>query len=54
MFPVNILHFGEFFGEVALSQNVLRTATIVCKEDTHVLALSREELNTIFSLIIYL
>ena len=43
MFPINILNIGDFFGEVALSQNVLRTATIVCKEDTHVLALTREE-----------
>ena len=39
---------GEFIGEVALLQKSKRTASVVAKEDTILLSLSREDLDDVF------
>lgn len=39
---------GEFIGEVALVQNSKRTATVIAKEDTILLSLSRSDLDDVF------
>lgn len=36
------LNAGKSFGEVALENNISRTATIICREPTKVLVLSRK------------
>ena len=47
-FPViNMLHKGDFFGEIALLRSVPRTATIRCVEDTRLLELSRTDFSDI-------
>ena len=38
----NVLKSGDGFGEIALISNSKRTATIVCREDCHLLVLSKQ------------
>lgn len=37
-----MLKQGQSFGELALEENLPRTATIICKEDSEFLILSKE------------
>jgi CRP-like cAMP-binding protein len=37
-----IYEAGEGFGEIAIMNHEARTATMVCREDTHLMQLSRE------------
>jgi CRP-like cAMP-binding protein len=46
---VKIFKQGDAFGEIALITNQKRTATIVCKEDCHLLALNKSAYNEILS-----
>ena len=49
MFIVRTLQPGDSFGELALRQNMPRTATILCKEETHFGVLGREEFQRVLS-----
>jgi protein phosphatase len=40
---------GEFFGEIALIQNSKRTATVIAKEETVLLSLTRKDLEEVFT-----
>ena len=43
------LHEGDFFGEVALFDYALRTASAVAKEDSFILEITRNDFNKLFS-----
>ncbi len=43
------IHLGEFFGEIALIQNSKRTATVIAKEESVLLSLTRKDLEEVFT-----
>lgn len=50
----DLIHVGEMragdsFGEIALTKQMPRTATILCKEETHFATLTRESFNKLLS-----
>jgi CRP-like cAMP-binding protein len=45
MMQVGVLNAGKSFGELALTKGAPRAATIVCKEETHFVTLSRDKFN---------
>ncbi|CAD8065777.1 unnamed protein product [Paramecium primaurelia] len=46
---VGIINSGESFGEIALTKQVPRTATIVAAEDTHFATVTRDQFNKLLS-----
>jgi CRP-like cAMP-binding protein len=46
---VKIMKEGESFGEIALTKNIKRTATVLCREDTHLAFLSKVSFAEILS-----
>ena len=49
-----ILKAGDSFGELSLIKNSLRTATIICLENSHFAVLNKKHFNSLLSLIILL
>lgn len=44
---VNTQSFGSGFGEIALTENIPRTAAIVCSKETHLFVLSEKDFSLI-------